>query len=163
MAFTPFAGTDGRIKAITVAADLTLPYPTITGTTAAISGIRKWALEFDDKMGDPIHHFESAANAYGVLWGQWLQGGTQVYKVNVEMYFDGDSASSYIATTIWMNGAFVKADFVLDKTVGTGFYGCGGKISQLKYLGPDVDRGGSGDLLSFVFLGHGALPAITTT
>lgn len=161
MAFNPFQGSDGRLKAILVAADLTKPAPTITGTTAAISGLTEWAIEFEDNHGDPIHHFESASTTYGMLWGEQIQGGTQVWKAPITGYFDGDSTSSYAAFLLWNNGVFVKADFVLDKTVGTGWYGCGAKMSQYKNLGPKVKGGPV--FFSGVLLGHGALPAMSTT
>lgn len=161
MPLTPFQGSDGRLKAVKVVADLTVPAPTITGTTANISGVTEWAIEFEDNHGDPIHHFESTATADGMLWGQQINGGTQVWKAPLTAYFDGDPTSSYAASLIWNNGCWVRADLVLDKAVGTGFYGCGAKIAQYKILGPKVKGGPV--FFTCVLLGHGALPALSTS
>ena len=161
MAFTPFQGSDGRLKAIKVVADLTVPAPTITGTTAAISGVTEWSIELEDNHGDPIFHFESTATTDGMLWGLQINGGTQVWKAPITAYFDGDTASAYAAYLIWNNGCWVKADFLLDKAVNTGFYGCGAKVSQYKLLGPKVKGGPV--FWSAVLLGHGALPTLSTS
>lgn len=161
MAFTPFQGSDGRLKATKVAADLTVPAPTITGTTAAVIGITKWAVQFEDQHGEPIHHFESTATANGMLWGLQINGGTQVWKASVEGYFDGDSGTSYAAYELFQNGAWVKADFVYDKTVGTGHYGCGAKVSGWQTQGPGVKDGPV--KFSCTLLGHGAFQTLTTS
>jgi hypothetical protein len=162
MAFTPFQGSDGRLKAIKIVADLTVPAPALgAGTTVAVSGLTEWAIEIEDAHGEAIHHFESAATTDGMLWGQQINGGTQVWKSPITGYFDGDSASTYAAYLIWNNGCWVKADFVLDKAVGTGLYACQAKISQYKLLGPKVKGGPV--FFSAVLLGHGALPALSVS
>lgn len=161
MAFTPFQGSDGRLKAIKVAADLTVPAPTITGTTAAVASITKWAVTFEDQHGDPIWTFESSATANGMLWGLQINGGVQVWKAEIEAYLDGDSSSTYAAYELFQNGSWLKADFVYDKAVGTGHYACGAKVAGLRLLGPEVKSGPV--KFGCSLLGHGAFPTLSTS
>jgi hypothetical protein len=161
MAFTPIQGSDGRLMAITVAANLSLPMPVNTGTAANIDGITKWVLMIEDNHGDPIHHFESSATAYGMLWGEQIQGGVQTYKVDIEGYIDLDSTSTYADYTLFNNGAIVRANLIYDKTVATGLYGLMCKISNWRTAGPEV-KGGPVKF-SCTLLGHGALPALSVT
>lgn len=155
------AGSDGRLKLITVAADLTVYYPTITGTTAAIAGIRKWVLRLSAQTPEPIHHFESSSTAAGMLWGEQIQGGTQIWEADIQGYIDLTSASSYATYTNFTNGAAAKVDLVYDKTVGTGHYGLGCKVFDWQSQGPEV----KGNVVEFSckLLGHGALTALSTS
>lgn len=164
MAFTPLQGSDGRLKAIIIVADLTLPAPAIgAGVTAAIAGITKFTIEFEDNHGDPIHHFESSATTNGMLWGEQINGGTQVYKAPIEGYLNLDATSTYAGATpvVFNNGVWLKADFVYDKAVATGHYANQVKVSALRFLGPEV-KGGPVKF-SCVLLGHGALTALSVS
>jgi hypothetical protein len=154
-------GSDGRLKAIAVAADLSVYYPTITGTTAAVAGIRKWTLRLVGQTPEALHHFESAATTAGMLWGEQIQGGTQIWEADVQGYIDLTSTSSYLTYTLFTNGAAIKADLVYDKAVGTGHYGLGAKIFDWQTQGPEV----KGNAVEFTckLLGHGALTALSTT
>src|SRR5688572_26837616 len=142
MAFTPYQGSDGRLEAVIIAADLTLPAPALgAGTTAPVSGITKWSIRFKPTHGDPIAHFESSGTTNGMLWEQQINGGTLGWEAEIEGYFDGDTASTYAASTIWGPGCWVKADFIYDKAVATGHYGNGCKIGDLRLLGPEIKGG----------------------
>lgn len=159
MALTPYAGVYGRIKAIAITPDFTVPYPTITGTTAAKSGITKWSIEAKDEQPEPFIHFESTVSTAGLLTGRRLTGGTVMYEAPIEGWLDGDTGGTM---TLFECGAWIKVDLIMNKTVGTGLYGMGAKITGFRNLGPEA-KGSVIIRFACTLLIDGNIPALSTS
>jgi len=140
MAFTPVHGSRGRITAIFVTPDLTLPVPTLTGLTQApVNGITKWRLNLEAQAGDQIHHFEGTTSAAGIIQGEEIQGGVGTHTVDIEGYFD---LAATVGTEIqWRPGVFVVMDLIYNRATGlTGHSNVYGKVMTLS-MGPGVKDG----------------------
>jgi len=78
MAFTPYAGSAGNFKLVNIAAALSTPMPSLTGSTASIAGIRSWALK-PNVNSKSLTHFQSTASTQGCgYWSRgmlWVKGG----------------------------------------------------------------------------------------
>lgn len=159
MAFTPYAGAYGDFKAILVAPDFTVPFPTITGTPAAISGITKWSYDPKVEQPEPLWHFQSTVTTQGLLTCRRLTGGTIAHEFALEGWFDGAATATMI---LFENGAWVKVDLLLNKTSANGFHGVGGKIDQMKVLGPEA-KGSTIVKFTAQLLVDGDIPDLSTT
>ena len=154
MAFTPYAGSAGNFKLVNVAANLALPMPSLTGSTASIAGIRSWALK-PNVNSKSLTHFQSTASTQGLLWADQIQGGTATWTVTVRGYFDGDSTDS---SEYFVLAGIVKFDLVFNKNATAGYYACYGKVLD---FAPDQQVDGEPLSFSATIEGHGALPAVT--
>ncbi len=151
-----YSGSDGRISAVLVAPDLTLPTPTITGTTADIAGITKWQQRWKSNNGEPLVHFEGVAHASGAIYEEHIQGGVIGWEVDVEGYLDLTASTGTVP--VFVENCFIYCDFILTKNGIFGFAGAGGKVNGLTF-GPAV-KGGP-QTFQFKLLGHKAWPALS--
>ncbi len=154
MAFTPYAGSAGNFKLVNIAAALSTPMPSLTGSTASIAGIRSWALK-PNVNSKSLTHFQSTASTQGLLWADQIQGGTATWTVTVRGYFDGDSTDS---SEYFVLAGIVKFDLVFNKNATAGYYACYGKVLD---FAPDQQVDGEPLSFSATIEGHGALPAVT--
>lgn len=156
MAYNPFMGSAGRGKTVIVAANLALPLPTLTGTTAAVNGLRSWKRSAS-VQSEGMTQFEGTATASGLITTEQLQGGTVAYTVQLSGYFDGDTTDTGVK---FAEGAFVKWDFILNKTSAQGYYAVYGKITALEY-GSEIS--GKANEFTATVAVHGAWPALSTS
>jgi hypothetical protein len=155
MAFNPYAGSDGRLLVVLVAADLTLPLPAAltTGTTLLAAGLTSWKVNVSVEGSGTIHHFEGTAATSGVLWGVSVQGGCASWTADVEGFYDGDTTNTSAKFAI---GSILEADFLYSK--GANF---GRKSNTVKVLELTEGTQVKGERATFSakLEGHGALSA----
>lgn len=155
MAFTPYAGSDGRLLWVVVAPGLTTPLPgsLTTGTTVAFAGITSWKINVRLEGSGTIHHFESTGAATGPLWGESVQGGCLSWSADVEGFYDGDSTNT--ATKLFI-GTIAEADFLYSKGANIGR-----KSNTVKVIDYAEDSQVKGERLTFTakLEGHSALTA----
>lgn len=154
MAFTPFAGSAGRMKAVAVTPALSTPQPTLTGlTTAAVAGITGWDLDLKTEDGGGIVHFESSATSGGVLMTEQLQGGVGTWSVKINGIYDGDTTAT---EEKFVNGAFVQMDLLYSRASTYGRYACNGKVKDYQ---EKWDVKANAVVFSCTVEGHSTLPA----
>lgn len=122
--FTPTSGTDGRVK--THAGDVIL------------AGVTKWSFPETAAM-IPIPHFESSANADGVVYPNKLRG-LGDGKITLEGIYNLDSTSrTEGAQTLLRNGLYVALDLYLSKTLAIGYDNVVGWVSNFE-RGQQIDN-----------------------
>jgi hypothetical protein len=155
MAFEPYAGSDGRVLIVSVAADLTVPIPgtPTAGTTVAVAGLTSWKVSVSLEGSGTIHHFEGTALSTGPIWGESVQGGCIKWSADVEGFWDGDSTNT---ATKFAVGTIVEIDFLYSK--GSTF---GRKANVAKILEFTEGTQVKGERATFTAKveGHGALSA----
>lgn len=130
MAFTPFAGSAGRLKSVAVTPSLSVPTPTLTGlSTTVTAGIDGWELSQTTEDGGPLYHYEGDATTAGVIAPVRLQGGLGNSVVTARGFYDGDTTST---DERFVNGAFVVMDLIFSRASTYGRYGVPGKIMSYK-------------------------------
>jgi len=116
--FTPTSGTDGRVR---------IP----GGTPVIIAGISSW--NFGREVAAiPIPHFESPADAHGIVYPQNLKGmgkGT----IDLEGFYNSSTVDqTETGTTHLYNGADVTLDLYYSKAVAVGYPGVTGFVTNFK-------------------------------
>ncbi len=119
MAFTPYAGSDGRLLWVVVAPGLTTPLPgsPTGGTTLATAGITSWQIHVTLEGSGTIHHFEGTGAATGPVWGESVQGGCASWTADIEGFYDGDTTSTAAKFFI---GTIAEADFIFSRGASYG-------------------------------------------
>lgn len=154
MAFKPYAGTAGQLKVVDVAATLTTPMPTFSGTPAAIAGIRSWKITKTIEQPG-LSHFGQVADSFGVLWEDQIQGGIGTWTAEIEGYFDGDTTAS---SALFDGAECVYCDFILSKDNTAGFKNCKGIV---RAFNPETQVKGEPARFTCTIKGHEALPAFS--
>jgi hypothetical protein len=158
VAFTPLAGSAGRLKAAVAAADLDAVLPTLTGlNTAALAGVRRWRISPEMEGAGGITHFEIAANDAGVLFQEQLQGGTGRFSIEVELIFDAQVSGG---SDVFIVGQFFVLDLIFSRYTTLGRYGTVGKVMNFEQ-GPSVEDGSKGQIMSVRLDGHGVPPPVS--
>jgi len=122
MAYTPPAGSWGRLKLIKVAAPSGATI-TWTGSTAAKAGITSWRLNDARAGGVPSAlDFESTADAYNVLYPQLLSGGVaEPATLDIAGIIDIDATTGTVVAL--PHNAPVVVDALYFKTGTKGYVG----------------------------------------
>jgi len=118
--FTPVSGTDGRVRKP-------------GGTPVVIAGISKW--EFPRELTPiPVPHFESPADAHGIVYPQHLKGmakGT----LKIEGFYNANATDNTEAgTTGLYNGADVVLDLYYSKANTLGYPGVTGFVTNFTVI-----------------------------
>ena len=114
MAFTPMAGTAGRVK---------------SGTNT-VAGITSWKRQ-STAAAIPIPHFESSADVTTSTVQPNKLKGLGDNKVMIEGIYNTDATDgTEVGTPALTNGASVTLDLVVDKTGLKGYDGVSGFISE---------------------------------
>ncbi len=119
MAFNPFSGTSGRLKAIKVAPDLTTDTITFTGSPATLPEVTGWDINWARDGGSPeVMTFEAEADAEGTLYPTKLRGGTARWSITLQCVVDGDTTNSFEKMP---PGAAIVMDALYHKSSSKGF------------------------------------------
>jgi hypothetical protein len=142
MAFTPKNGTDGRVK---------------SGSNT-VAGITAWSVTED--VGEiQGAHFESTANADGIVVPTWYPG-LGGWVADVEGIYNTDATDgTEQGTPALRMGKSVTLDLVADKANSKGYDGCAGFVKNFQ-RGMQINN----TLMTFKMQvrGTGALPAFGT-
>lgn len=121
MAFTPYSGTSGRVKAIKVAPDLTQDTITFTGSTATLVEVTGWDINWARDGGAPeVLTFEAAADSEGTLYPTKIRGGVARWSITLQCVVDGDTTNSFEKLP---PGAAIVMDALYHKSSSDGFAG----------------------------------------
>ena len=120
MAFSPFSGTEGRIRlggSIT-RAGVTTAYPFNGAVNVAVAGVTGWRFpQTIEKI--PFTNFESPVDGTGRVWEEYLRG-VASGSVQIEGFFDGDtSVGSVLEFPI---GTIIVADLLFYKNPPVGYF-----------------------------------------
>ena len=119
MAFNPYAGTSGRVKAIKVAPDLTTDVITFTGSTVTLPEVTGWDINWTRDGGSPeVVTFEAASDLEGTLYPTKLRGGIARWSITLQCVVDGDTTNSFEKMP---PGAAIVMDALYHKSSSKGF------------------------------------------
>lgn len=120
MAFTPFSGTDGRIRlgGSVTRAGVTTGYPFNGQNNIAIAGVTSW--RFPQQAAKVAYtNFESPVDNLGRVWEEFLRGVCSA-TVQIEGVFDGDTTVG--SPTAFPVGLLIVADLLFYKNPPIGYY-----------------------------------------
>ena len=152
MAFTPVSGSAGRLGVLPIAASLSVPMPTFSGSPVPIAGITSWKLDLKRDQGKVLH-FESTATGTGVLMEEQIQGGVGSWTVSIEGEYD--SASATLTDTNFSLGAAVYFNLIFSKYANFGYKNCQGVVAS---IGPGSNVRNSPSSFTATIEGHGTVP-----
>lgn len=156
MAFEPFAGTSGRLKAIKVAPNLTTDVITFTGSTVTLPEVTGWDINWTRDGGSPeVMTFEAAADAEGTLYPTKIRGGAARWSITIQCVVDGDTTNSFEKMP---PGAAIVMDALYHKSSSRGFIGLNVVTTSMPTKTSVTDKTATFTLTAD---GTGALPSPT--
>lgn len=120
MAFTPFAGTGGRIRlgGSNTRAGVTTAYPFAGQSNVAIAGITSWRFPQQAEKAE-VTNFESPMDGLGRVWKEFLAG-VCTATVQIEGVFDADTTAGSAAA--FNVGQFIVCDLLFFKNPPVGYF-----------------------------------------
>jgi len=156
MAFEPFSGTSGRLKAIRVTPVLTTDVITFAGSTANLPEVTGWDINWSRDGGSPeVLTFEAAADTEGTLYPTKLRGGVARWSITLQCVVDGDTTNSFEKMP---PGAAIVMDALYHKSSSRGFIGLNVVTTSMPTKTAVTDKTATFTLTAD---GTGALPSPT--